>query len=492
MIPPETAHPFVRRAVCLGILLIAFAVGTDSARAEGSSSKPPRASAPKLAAARFHHKPNPLPGSAKTVTHASFLGPSRNGIYAETKLLKKWGPSGPKLVWEMETGNGYSSPAIAGDRLIYFHRIGDADVVDCLDPETGNRIWSFWYPTTYADRYQFGNGPRSTPVIHQGRVFTHGADGMLHCLDLKTGDVVWKRQTSKEFAVPQDFFGLVSTPLIEGHLLIVNVGAPGGPCVVAFDTRNGTTVWKAGDQWGPSSASPMSATINGARRLFVFAGGDSDPPTGGLLSIDPVNGTIVGRFPFRSKTYTSVNAATPVVVGSDVFVTSGYHTGGAMVRWSSNGQPSVVWHNRHLGAHFATPIYKNGFLYGFDGANRAQTALVCLEWSTGKELWREQPEWQKTITQQGKSSQRPFYLLPGAMIHADGDFLTLTETGDLLWLDLSRKGYRQISRTELFIAKETWTPPVLSRGMLYVTQNQRDTIHNTPPRLLCYDLRSTN
>ena len=329
-------------------------------------------------------------------------------------------------------------------------------------------------------------------MIGRGIVFTHGAEGALHGFDLKTGRVIWARQTSKEFAVPQDFFGIVSTPLIEGNVLIVNVGAPGGPCVVAFDIHDGTTVWKAGDQWGPSDASPVPGVINGLRRILVFAGGDSSPPTGGLLSIDPLSGTIDGRFPFRSKTYTSVNAASPVIVDSDVFITSGYRTGGVRVRWSSRGDPSPVWRNKHLGSHFATPIHKNGFLYGFDGATRSQTALVCLDWSTGKELWREQPQWNKPVTENGERRERPFYLLPGAMIHADGDFLAITEMGDLLWLDLSPKGYRQISRTELFVAHETWTPPVLSRGLLYVTQNKRDTVHGTPPRLLCYDLRLTD
>ena len=129
----------------------------------------------------------------------------------------------------------------------------------------------------FEDRYD-DNGPRSSPVIDATRAYTVGAQGKLHCLDLGTGRLIWKRDLEAEYRVRQDFFGTASTPLVEGQLLIVNVGAPGGPCVVGFDKATGQEMWRAGTAWGPSYASPVPATVYGKRRVFVFAGGESRPP----------------------------------------------------------------------------------------------------------------------------------------------------------------------------------------------------------------------
>src|SRR5436190_21790266 len=265
-------------------------------------------SAQRNADVTFHAKPKPLPAGAVTHDWTSFLGPAHNAMSTETKLLHLWPKGGPKLVWEMKKGTSYTSPAISGDRLIFFHRIGNEERVECLHRETGERYWTFGYPTQFEDRYGYNNGPRASPLIDGDRVYTYGAEGKLHCLTLETGQVYWKRDLRAEFKLPQDFFGVASTPLIEGDLLIVNLGAPGGPSVAAFDKKTGKLVWGAGDQWGASYASPIPATVQGRRRIFVFAGGESRPPSGGLLSIDPQNGSIDFAFPWRSKSYESVNA----------------------------------------------------------------------------------------------------------------------------------------------------------------------------------------
>src|SRR5205085_541097 len=152
----------------------------------------------------------------------------------ETKLLKEFPKDGLHVVWEMKKGDGFASPAIAGDRLIFFHRVGENEVVECLRPKDGKRIWQFTAKSDYRDRYGFNGGPRASPVIDDGRVFTLGAGGRLQCLDLATGQLLWHRDILGEFKIPQNFFGVGSTPLIEGDRLIVNLGAPGGPCVAAF------------------------------------------------------------------------------------------------------------------------------------------------------------------------------------------------------------------------------------------------------------------
>lgn len=438
----------------------------------------------------FHAAPKPLPQGAVTEDWPRFLGPTHNAISRETKLLKTWPTTGPKLVWEMEIGAGFASPSILNNRLVFFHRVGDKATVECLNPESGKRYWQFSYASDYRDRYGFNNGPRCAPVLDDGRAYVFGVEGKLHCLSLATGKVLWQRDISSEFKVPQDYFGVVPTPLVEGNLLIVNIGAPEGPCVVGFDKRTGKTVWKAGDQWGPSCASPIPGVVHGKRRVFVFAGGDSRPPTGGLLCIDPANGKIDFRFPFRSKSHTSVNASSPVIAGNQVFISSSYKTGGALLDVLPNGSHKVAWRTEGLRAHFATPILKGGFLYGFDGMNKNDMALTCIDLKTGDRRWRVQPDFPETVTVNGEEQTVHYTTDQGSLLCVDGRFLCLGQQGHLLWLDLSPKGYKELARAWLFSADETWGVPALSRGLLYVTQNKRDTLTGAPPRLLCYDLRA--
>ena len=445
--------------------------------------------APIAGAARVHAEPKPLARDAAVHDWAAFLGPTHNSISSETRLLKQWPSDGPKLIWEMPKGTGYSSPAIAGDRLIYFHRVGDQERVECLHRETGAKQWDFTYPTKFEDRYGYNNGPRASPVIDGERVYTYGAEGKLHCLNLQTGQLQWKRDMSAEYKVPQDFFGTASTPLVEENVLIINVGAPGGPTVVGLDKTNGKQVWGAGKEWGPSYASPVPATVHGKRRVFVFAGGESNPPTGGLIVLDPKTGAIDFTYPFRSRSYESVNASSPVVVGNQVFISASYRTGGALLNILPDGKHSVSWKSPEIGTHWNTAIHKDGYLYAFDGRNEPDASLVCIELKTGKVMWRISPEWEETIPFNGTTRTARMSTFRGTLLYVDGRFLCLGEMGHLLWFDLSPKGAKELARARLFTARETWSSPVISRGLLYISQHSRDFSSNVQPRLLCYDLR---
>ena len=441
---------------------------------------------------KVHARPRPLPRGAVTHDWKSFLGPTHDAVSSETKLLKSWPASGPTLLWEMRKGTGYSSPAVAGERLVYLHRVGNEEIVECLHPETGARYWKFSYPTQFADRYGYNNGPRASPVIDGDRIYTIGAEGKLHCLKLETGQLFWKRDIAAEFKVPQDFFGVASTPLVEGDTLIVNVGSPGGPCVAALDKRTGKMLWGAGELWGASYASPVPAVLHGKRRLLVFAGGESQPPTGGLLSIDPMTGAIDFQFPWRSRSYESVNASCPVAIGNQVFVSASYKTGGALLDLLPDGSHKVAWTTPEFGLHFNTPIHRDGYLYGFDGRNEPDAALACVELATGKTMWRVSPEWEETIRRNGSEQKQTLGTFRGSLLWADGGFYCLGELGHLLRLELTPKGYREIARTWLFAARESWTLPVLSHGLLYVCQNSRGLLNADPTRLLCYDLRASD
>lgn len=440
------------------------------------------------AQARVHGKPRPLATDAVTHDWTSFLGPTHNAISTETRLSRALPPP---LVWEFSKGTSYGSPAIAGAHLVIVHRVGGEELVECMYPETGGRQWTFRYATDFEDRYGYNNGPRSSPVIDGDRVYTVGAQGQLHCLNLRSGKLVWARNIAAEYKVPQDFFGTASTPLIENTFLIHNVGAPGGPCVVGFDKITGREVWRAGKEWGASYASPVPAVVHGKRRVFVFAGGESTPPTGGLMSIDPATGRVDFSFPWRSRSYESVNASCPVVFGNKVFISASYRTGGALLEIKPDFTHRVLWTTQDFGLHWNTPIYRNGFLYGFDGRNEPDASLACIDASTGKAVWRATPEWNETLTIGGnRTQQRVVGTFRGSLLAVDGHFLCLGEMGHVVWMDLTPKGYKEISHAWLFAARESWALPVLSRGLLYVVQNTRDLISGAGPRLLCYDLRA--
>ncbi len=438
---------------------------------------------------RFFAPPRPLHAEAVTEDWPGFLGPRRDCHCRETHLLKRWPKGGPKIVWQMFRGEGYASPAVAGDHLVFTHRQRDQVFIDCLQASTGKRFWRFAYPCNYRGRYIRDGGPRATPEIHSTRVFVHGVDGKLFCLELGTGRVIWRRDTKTEFTGDDDFFGVVSTPLLLGDSLIQNVGAPDGPCVAAFDLASGKLLWGAGTRWGPSCASPISGLIHGRRRLFVLAGGKSRPPTGGLLVLDPSSGQIDFEYPFRSRTYESVNASTPTLSEDSVFLSSSYGVGSHLLTLDAKGGHRLAWKNRRIGLQFSNAVLQGGQLYMVDGIPDRAGAVVCLDPKTGKELDRSDLYWDETLSIDGKPRTISMSIGEGSLTHADEAFLCLGDNGHLLWLKATPKGTEILARSWLFKARECWTPLVISRGLLYACQNNRERFGGERSRLICYDLR---
>src|SRR4051812_38652896 len=439
----------------------------------------------------FHAAPKPLPKDAKKTDWLSFLGPNHNLVVPETKLLKEFPPGGPRAVWEMIKGNGYAAPAVVGERVLVFHRLENKEVLDCLKADTGERFWRHEDPVVYVDQYGYSNGPRASPIIAGDFVYTLGVTGRLNCLELTTGRVKWTRELRAEFKLRPGFFGIGSTPLVEGGKLIVNIGrVPDGPCVCAFDLKTGKMLWGAGKFWGMSYASPVPATIHGKRRVLVFAGGETEfreEVIGGLLCGDPDNGKVDFTFPWRGNRRESVNATTPLVFdGNKVYIGECYGAGGTVIEVTPEFQAKQLWADDSFGTHFMTPIYKDGYLYGVDGHGPADAFLVCVDARTGKEQWRTQPEWKEQI------GERRLNLgtYRAHLMEADGQTFMLGEFGHLLRVELTPKGFTEKQRATLFFAQQTWTPPVLSRGLLFINQNEP--LERDPrkgPRLICYDLR---
>jgi outer membrane protein assembly factor BamB len=387
------------------------------------------------------------------------------------------------VVWEAEKGNGFGGPAIVGDQLVIFHRLGEREVVERLNAATGARVWKFDYAAPYTPRYGGSEGPRTSPVIDSGRVFTFGISGLLHCLDLATGAVVWKRDLAREMSMGPAFFGYGSTPLVIDGRLIVQLGGrhDGKPVnTTAFDPANGKLLWTAQHEWGASYASPVPAKLHGRECVLVFAGGESRPPTGGLLVIDAATGAILSAAEHRADIAESVSASSPVVASAEpgkpahVFVSEAYSAGGACFEIAPDFSIKPAWKADNFGLYWMTPLVRDGCLFGFAGMSERLAELVCHDVATGRELWR---------SDLGGGFGR------ASLLAVDGGVLCLGEFGDLAWLELSPKGAAVKSRAKLFNAPETWTLPAMSRGLLYVSQNERGAA-GTKPRIICYDLRA--
>lgn len=437
-----------------------------------------------------HGAPRPLAPGAVAEDWPGFLGPRRDGSSRETKLTRKWGAGGPPLLWTVERGQGYAPPALVGGRVVLTHRMGNECHVECLEAQSGRRYWRLSYPCTYRGRYVSDSGPRATPAISEGLVYVHGVEGMLHCLELATGRVVWKRDLRAEFGLSGGFFGVVASPLVHGELLILNLGAP-GPTVAAFDKRTGRLVWGTGKEWGASCASPVIGRVHGRERLFVIGGGESRPPKGGLMVMDPADGALDFTYPFRSRTYESAAGASPLVVGNRVFLTASYNTGSAILELDRDGGFEERWRTRSLGVQFSNPVELGGRVWVVDGTSDRAGAVVSIDPATGKELSRTDLSWDEQVVYRGARRSVSFSVGEGSLLVVEERLLCLGDNGHLLWLEPTPRGVDVVARASLFRANESWSPPVLSRGLLYVCQNQREGFGTDPqpPRLLCFDLR---
>ena len=174
-----------------------------------------------------------------------FLGQKANGTSAEKNLIEAFPEGGPPLVWEKDVGTGYGAPSIRGGKLVLHHRLKNEEIVEAFGASDGKPIWRYTYATAFVDPYGYNNGPRCTPLLTSNRCYTFGAQGKLLCLDLVNGKLVWERDTQKDWEVPEAFFGVGSTPILEGDFLIVMVGGQPNSGVVAFDAGTGKTVWES-------------------------------------------------------------------------------------------------------------------------------------------------------------------------------------------------------------------------------------------------------
>jgi hypothetical protein len=386
-----------------------------------------------------------------------FLGPNRNGSITETNLVSAWSSEGPPVLWRRKVGEGFSGPVVSAGKLILFHRLADQETVECLDAKTGQEFWKTDYPTRYRDDFGFEEGPRATPAVDETRVVTFGAEGTLTCWELASGKKLWSVDARAQFGAGKGFFGVACSPLLEGQAVLVNIGGRNGAGVVAFDKTTGKVIWQATDDEA-SYSSPVAATIGGKRRVFVIT-------REALVALNPSDGTIGFRYPWRPPMQASVSAAAPIVADDLIFISASYGTGGTLLRFKEN-KPEKLWSSDEaLSCHYATPVYRDGFLYGFDGRAdpglQADSSFRCVELKTGKVRWREDS------------------LKAGTVSLVNGQLLVLTEKGELILAPAIPSGFKPTARAQIlpFVVR---AHPALAGGLFYARSKDK---------LVCLDLR---
>jgi outer membrane protein assembly factor BamB len=410
-----------------------------------------------------------IPAAGTGSDWPTFLGPFGTSASPEKGILSPWPAQGLRVVWQRPVGSGYGAPVVSKGRLFVFDRHDDQNRLTCLNSRTGQFLWKFEYSTHYRDYYGYNNGPRCCPVVDGDRVYIYGPEGVLHCIRTEDGKPLWKVDTRTEFNVIQNFFGVGSTPVVEGDLLIAQVGGcskdsdpsdfaslkGNGSGVVAFDKRTGKVRYRITDQLA-SYSSPVLATIGGRRWCFVLA-------RGGLIGFEPAGGKVDFQFPWRAPDLESVNASNPVVVGDHVFISETYGPGSALLKVRPGGY-EVVWSDaqkrpreKSMQCHWNTPIYHDGYLYGCSGRHTQNAELRCIDWTTGKAQWSKRG------------------LTRTSLLLVDGHLICLGEEGELRLLRLNPHRYEEVSRghTDTLLQYPSWAAPILAHGLLYVRDEQR-------------------
>ena len=379
-------------------------------------------------------------GAAFAGEWPQILGPARNGKAEGERLADKWPAAGPATSWQREVGNGYAGVAVAGGRLVLWHRLADQTVAEGLDPATGKRVWKATFPTSYTSSISSDDGPRCVPLIHKDRVFLVGAQGDVHCVSLKDGKKLWDVDAFQAFDAPEGYFGAGSTPIVADDKLILNVGAPKAG-VVAFSITDGSVVWKATDE-AASYSSPTVATLGDRRQLIVVTRATT-------VGIEPATGKVHWRYPFGMRGPT-VNAATPLVIDDHLFLSASYGLGARWLKLSVDKAEEAWESGDIMSSQYTTCVEHDGVFYGIDGRqDQGVSRLRAFDPRTKEIFW----------TEEGFGS--------GNLIFADGKLLILKIDGELVLAKASSEKYTELGKFQV-LKTTAQALPALSNGVLFV------------------------
>jgi outer membrane protein assembly factor BamB len=427
-----------------------------------------------------------VPAPARADDWPQWLGPKRDAVWRETGILTRFPQGGPKVRWRTPIGGGYAGPAVAGGRVYVTDRIlpqatqnptdpfstkpvPGKERVLCLDEATGNVLWQHTYDCTYAISYPVG--PRTTPVVHDGKVYTLGAMGDLLCLDAAGGKVLWSKNFVKDYAAPVPLWGFSANPLLDGDKLICLVSPD--RVAVAFDRNTGKEIWHALTLEDPKMqigyCPPMIYQVGRTRQLIIW-----HPES--VNGLDPETGKTYWSVPFPIQANLSI--PTPRLEGDLLLVTAFYN--GALMLKLDTEKPgaSVLWRSKvrseqpnrtdTLNSIISTPFLKDGYIYGVCSYGE----LRCLQARDGKRLWM-------TLKATCNTDRPEVRWANAFLVEQEDRFFLPNELGDLIIARLTPKGYEEIDRAHILAPtspsaghKVDWSHPAFANKSMYARNDK--------------------
>jgi outer membrane protein assembly factor BamB len=394
--------------------------------------------------------------------YPQFLGAERRATLTGLKLARDWNAQPPKKLWSRPIGAAWSSFAVVGPYAVTQEQRGEEELVACYDLATGKPLWAHSTPVRFEETLA-GIGPRATPTIHEGKVYTMGAKGHLACLDGATGKTIWQHDVVSEFAAVPPIWGKSCSPLVYEDKVIVSAGAAEGKSLVAFNKNDGALVWSGGGD-SSSYSSPTPMTLCGVPQI-VIANSRS------VASHDPASGRVLWQMSWPPGALEQNNVepmvAQPVAIGDDrILITKGYGTGSAVWKVErENDEADAAWHvaplwrANTLKTKFTNPVIRDGYAYALD-----EGVLECVDLNTGDKTWKR-----------GKYGH-------GQVLLVDDLLLVQSEDGDIALVEADPKAFRELARHHA-IEGTAWNPPALAGRKLLVRSNIE---------AACYELPATS
>ena len=380
-----------------------------------------------------------------------YRGVDRSGLMTGPALSQDWESSPPRQLWLQPCGGGYSSFTVVGDFVVTLEQRGENETVICYDGQTGAERWIHEYPASFYETVG-GPGPRATPTVIDGEVYSFGAEGDLVCLSLADGDLRWHVDALPESA-NNVTWGLSSSPLIVDNLVIVEAGGPQGDGLIAYDRTTGDVVWQrpgvdalltSVEENRAGYSSPVLATLHGVRQVVIFDGE-------GARGHVPETGEQLWFHEFKNDP--GVNVAQPMFLdGGRIFLAQSYGVGCCMIevahgsgKWTTN----KLWKNINMKCKFTSPVLHDGYLYGLD-----EGILVCLDPETGKRKWKK-----------GRYGN-------GQILLINGQILVISERGDVVLVEAAPEKFKEVTRFSALDQPKVWNPHALANGIVYVRNHE--------------------
>ncbi len=381
-----------------------------------------------------------------------WLGPERNGWVGDFQPPSNW-PQQLKQVWQVEVGTGYASPLVSGDRVYQHARQGEDEVLRCLDLETGEVLWTQTYTVPFkmgGGGERHGKGPKSSPMLADGRIFTMSITGVLSAWDANSGEPLWRSDYSSRFKKGHPYWGASTSPIVDGDRVVVHFGTDGEGVLVALDAKSGEEIWSQGKD-APSYSSPLVAELEGVRQIIEWN-------QRVLVGVESESGRMLWEYLFPQVT-TDQNMPTPTLHEGRILLGAenrGMHCIEPRLE-NGNWTAQQIWHQEYVALDMSTAVINGDLLYGF--SHYGQGRLFCLDTKTGNVLWQGPRRTGDNV----------------AFLSIPGHVLALVNDGQLQVVAASGGGFEKVASYRVS-ESPTWAPPVLLKQGVLVKDDKTLTL----------------